>query len=126
MGLARPVANTWPLPKQPAHMCPPFAVPDGVRVGVTIGVAVVNAVVVAPNQDRVLERSRTEQDEAQPDGQAGLIGAVREESVVAAGDGHTGGEVVGDGKNKRLPAEIEDHVDDPGEAHRMDDGHRCD
>ena len=73
-------------------MRPHEALGDGVGIVVlVVNVLVVTAMFAAPHEHRVLEGGGAEEQDEQLDGPLGVKGDVREQPVVAQGDGHPGG-----------------------------------
>ena len=74
------------LVEDPDDVRPPAAALDVVGVPVAVHVAVMDAMVRAPGQDRVLQRHRAEEEIEGLDRRVALVAAMREEAVVSGRD----------------------------------------
>lgn len=71
---------------EPAHVRKEKPSSSVVRIGILLRVLVVHAVVARPVVDGTLVRHRVDEHHEHADGPVGIVGAVRPETVDAAGD----------------------------------------
>ena len=93
------------LHKHPAEVRVEKTLPDAVGVLVGVGVAVVSAVVTGPPSDRTLNGTATNSSKEDLERNAGGVGSVCPQTVVASGDTEASGEVEGDGPDGSLEVE---------------------
>jgi len=103
IGAANPLGVL--LHEHPAEVGVEKTLPDAVGVLVGVSVAVVSAVVAGPPSDGALNGTATNSSEEDLEREAGGIGSVRPQAVVAGGNTEASGEVEGNGPDGSLQVE---------------------